>query len=361
MISREGKKGFFAAHWDWLVAFAGLAALVAGGLWFVTESAVDPDESANEVVASLGRASSATGVTPVDMQDYERALKGFAKPAKVVEIPAKAASFLASERRVFCKCQKAIPAGLKTCPFCNAEQESEKKITLDTDADGLPNEWETKYGLNPNDASDADGDLDGDGFTNAEEFAAKTDPSDAKDHPDYLESLALELPLEQTTLSFFLNDVRTTPRGETYVFRAPKERNDYGQVGVNYSVLKGEEIGKTGFEVVSYEHKTEKIKIKGGTGMEKVRDVSEVTLKRKSDGKTVTARISERNAPVDVQAKLVYTRAGRKEFAVVKGSTIELHGEKYKVTAVEALKKGAKVTVESVLTGKGKTLEALEQ
>jgi hypothetical protein len=51
--------------------------------------------------------------------------------------------------------------------------------TLDTDSDGLPNEWETQFGLNPisslgNDG--ASGDPDADGRTNAQELAAGTHP-----------------------------------------------------------------------------------------------------------------------------------------------------------------------------------------
>jgi Bacterial TSP3 repeat len=49
----------------------------------------------------------------------------------------------------------------------------------DSDGDGIPDTWETTYGLNPHDAGDAAGDADEDGQTNAEEYAAGTDPNDA--------------------------------------------------------------------------------------------------------------------------------------------------------------------------------------
>ena len=41
---------------------------------------------------------------------------------------------------------------------------------LDTDKDGMPDEWEQANGLNPNDASDANGDCTGDGYTNIEKY-----------------------------------------------------------------------------------------------------------------------------------------------------------------------------------------------
>jgi hypothetical protein len=40
----------------------------------------------------------------------------------------------------------------------------------DADKDGMPDAWETKNGLNPNNASDASGDRDNDGYTNIEEY-----------------------------------------------------------------------------------------------------------------------------------------------------------------------------------------------
>jgi hypothetical protein len=46
----------------------------------------------------------------------------------------------------------------------------------DSDKDGMPDAWETSYGLNPHDAADALKDPDGDGYTNIEEYLNGTDP-----------------------------------------------------------------------------------------------------------------------------------------------------------------------------------------
>lgn len=41
---------------------------------------------------------------------------------------------------------------------------------VDTDADGMPDEWERAHELNPSDPSDANGDYNGDGYTNIEKY-----------------------------------------------------------------------------------------------------------------------------------------------------------------------------------------------
>ncbi len=54
---------------------------------------------------------------------------------------------------------------------------------VDTDSDGMPDSWETQYGLDPNDSSDAAQDLDGDGYTNLEEYNGGWDPTNPNSPP----------------------------------------------------------------------------------------------------------------------------------------------------------------------------------
>ena len=361
MISRNSGGGFFAAHWDWLVAAAGVTALVVGVVLFVLAGGGDPDENARAAVDRLKSAKRAeTGVKPVDMSQYERALQFAVKPPTISEIEDTGGNFLVSARRVFCKfCKKPIKDGSKTCPFCGEAQPEPEKVVVDSDGDGLPDWWEEKYGLDTA-QNDADADKDGDGFTNAEEYAAGTDPSDKNSHPDYFDSLKLVLPLKETVLPFYLRSYMKTPNGMKLEFFDPKRRNDYGKNGYRYSVFVGEAIGDTGFTAKSFEQKEKKAKIKG-SNVERTVDVSAVTIVRKEDGKELVLALDEKRKPVDVEATLEFSRGETKTFVVRAGATIDLYGSKYKVVGVESVGKGAKVTLEDSLLGKIRTVEALEQ
>ncbi len=50
------------------------------------------------------------------------------------------------------------------------------KASIDSDGDGMPDEWEYYYGMNPYSNSNQNTDLDGDGYTNVEEYLNATDP-----------------------------------------------------------------------------------------------------------------------------------------------------------------------------------------
>ncbi|KEO74256.1 polysaccharide lyase [Anditalea andensis] len=55
----------------------------------------------------------------------------------------------------------------------------------DSDGDGIPDAWETKYGLDPNDPSDALKDLNNDGYTNIEKYINGIDPKKKVDWTDW--------------------------------------------------------------------------------------------------------------------------------------------------------------------------------
>lgn len=363
MIARNSNGGFLAAHWDWLLLGAGLFAAVAALVLLIVGGGADPDEAAREEVASLASAKkSSAGIEAIDMSAYEQVLKLAEKATTVSAVPADDRSFLASGRRIFCSaCHKPIPGDAKVCPLCSGVQaEAPKAAPDDSDGDGIPDAWELKFGLDPRDAADAVADSDGDGFTSAEEFAAATDPTKADSHPDYLDFVSIRLPVEQTVLPFHFRKAIKTPNGIRFEFFDPRKKNDYGQFGTVYSVLKGEPIGKTGFVATDYQEKSVKQKIAGSNVMKAV-DVSVATVERKSDGKALHLEIGRKAIPVDIKVTIYFNRGEGKEFTVIPGDEIAFYNEKYRVSEIKAVGKGAKVTLECTALGKTKIIEALEQ
>ncbi len=165
-------------------------------------------------------------------------------------------------------------------------------------------------------------------------------------------------------MPFVFRKANKIPAGWRCEFFDPVRKDDYGRKGATLTAVIGEEIADTGFVLKDYVAKTARKAIKGGEGLTKTVDASEVTVTRKTDGKQITLVVQQgksvKLAPVDVQAALVYERASVKRFEVVPGSEIILSGTKYKVTEVKSVGKGAKVTVQNVLTGRDRTISTLE-
>lgn len=363
---KTGSNNFFKEHYDWLVALAGFAALAVAVVFLLMSYGNSPEGGAAEYTTIVGaKRPQGEGIAKNDMGPFDAATREVKTPVALQDVDPKKASFLASGRRIVCtsesgkSCGRPIPPGQEKCPFCGAVQPKEVKVSIDSDKDGIPNDVEVAWGLNPNDPADAAGDLDGDGFTNLEEYIAKTDPKDRNSHPDYLDSLSVDGKPMMTTLPVFFKGLDKLGGGKfRYVFRDPVAKNPYGGRGVDYRVEQGEEVRDTGFVPVEYTEKFEKQAIKGGSGMMKNVDVSTVKLVRKSDKKELLVRINQRNAPIDMQATLLYRRGTDRKIVVAKGSEFDLNGSKYKVVELTPVgTESVEVTVKPEPVGKEKIIK----
>ena len=255
------KSNFFKDHYDWLVAAAGLALLAGVGVLFAMSLDNSPEAARAACEAELkSRTPAHKDVAAADLTLLEKVMAGLEKPSLLDPLSDKEGNFLASECRVYCQnpdraaCHKPIPYKSKVCPFCGFQQPSEESAEavrggVDADNDGLPDAWELKYGLNPNDPADAKADADGDTFTNLEEFEAKTDPKNPDSHPDFLDSLALASALRTEELPFMFKMATPIPNGHRLTFVATKWNQDKKPV-IGDAVVKSMATAEVGKEVV---------------------------------------------------------------------------------------------------------------
>ncbi len=367
----NGETNFLKRYYDRILVVIAVLALVGGGVYFLLEVGADEGAASATALARIDRLKAATApVAEEDLGVLAANLRQAKSPVLVAVPDEKGANFLASERRIRCRCGQVLVAGVTACPACHA---SLVVVNEEDEAAKRQARWTARFGVKIDDL-----DADGDGFTNREEFEAQTDPTDAKDHPNYIDSLKLALPLKETFVPFALMKAIQIPNGWRCEFLDPKRRDDYGRLGRSFTAVVGEEIQiplgqvkgqakseKTGYVLKGFAKKEERRAITAGSTMKKAVDVSVATLKRVSDGKLVElviqpSRASLRLTPVDVQATLVYERNGTKTFNVVAGDEINLNGMVYHVKGVKAVGKGAEVTLENAATRKTEIVKTLE-
>ena len=387
------KQNFIKDHYDWLVAFVGLALLAGVVFLFVSSDNLSEEDARSACEAELKQRKPVhKDVAAADFSVLDKVRNDMEAPS-LLQVPSdKAGNFLASECRVYCQnpdvaaCHKPIPFKSKECPYCGFKQRSEDDMEavrggVDADNDGMPDAWELKFGLNPNDPADAKKDADGDMFTNFEEYEAKTDPKNPESHPEFLDFLALASDLRTEELPFMFKMATPIPSGHRLTFVATA-RNQEKKPVIGDAVVKGmatAEVGKevvfelmkikyvkgraqddkvkTGWRVVKYDKKEDRV-LKPGTEQKVLVDVSTAELERIRDKRTITVQVGVRKpVAIEEQIDLVWNRGEGKKFTVTAGSEFSLVNRKYKVKKLAKDGNACKVTIEDL----GKKTEKIIQ
>jgi hypothetical protein len=180
MSSARKPSGFLKLNYDKVVVIVVLIGLLISGILLVMQ--LNSGAAQMKTTQTELEAINPFSVKPIDTTLLEKLAESMANP---FQMPAAQRRMLVGELRV-----SSIPDGLPipfdaaVCPFTGAPQPAIVNIRdLDTDGDGMKDEWEEKFGLGKLDPTDASGDLDADGFLNLEEYLGTSNPGDPKDTP----------------------------------------------------------------------------------------------------------------------------------------------------------------------------------
>lgn len=224
---------------------------------------------------------------PVDAIAFTNAMDGIAHPRQIdIKTWTKRLIFV-PETRIWCvDCKEPIPMEAEHCAHCGAvnPEDLDKTPGYDKDRDGIPDDWEDRYGLNKDDPSDAQLDSDGDGYPNIVEFRAA--PQQDLSKPDFAKPQGTNLrdPKSHPSIedSFIASRIEAVPFPLKFksVMKLPTEADGQRRhkFGVNYGqktyFAKLDEIVQ-GFKVIKYEEKLIRPDPKKPT-----EDLSELTLEK---------------------------------------------------------------------------------
>ena len=306
------ESGGLKANYDKVLLGLALILLAVSGFFFYARAI----GSKKAIEKSIAVDSSKRNVlTPIDVTEQNEFLKKYYNPHEIGEY---ANEMMVSEIRVQCvnpDRPAPIPYDVNKCPFCAEKQPDVDKF--DRDRDGISDDGERKYGLNPLDPYDAAGDLDGDGWSNLVEFRAETNLTDPKEFPSPASQLRL-IKAVQTQFPYWFAGIQEGKSGTKYQLN-PRRRGGptlFAKIG---ETVKGAKLIKL----------VPKKRMKD-TGISV--DVSVLVLEQ--DGKTLELELGRRKNPHEIKALLRY-KITQEEYKVRIGESIKVQGYTYNIVDIK--------------------------
>ncbi len=342
MASNSGMGSGLLGHYDKLVAVAGLVFLGVAAFLFVGGRATTESET-QTFRSKIKRLTPENPNVPdisAKINAYAVPMSRVAKPIQIANDRTKKVGFFVPEMRIWCvrnDCRFPLAPDWTKCPICGTEQSAKpiETINADSDGDGMPDEWERKYDLNPQDPSDAALDSDEDGFSNAQEYADGTNPLDAKSHRDFATLLRV-VKVEATVLPLVFKGFFMENRdGKQYSF---------GYKGATLRAKVGDQIANvndkidSGFKLVAINEDAEEV-VNNATGLKTKRPTATISRGDK------TFTLSQDKVANDTDYIIVLAKdfGDRGEITIDGGKDFKVGDKVYRV--IKADKEALKVVI----------------
>ena len=201
----------------------------------------------------------------------------------------------------------------------------------DSDADGMPDVWEKKFGLDPF-KDDSALDSDSDGFSNFEEFRASTDPKNDQNYPPRVAALRVRS-IDAEPFPFSFDGVKMKGADGSYKFTVKDA------TGRDWYVKKDQELANTGFVLKDYSSVVEERVTSTG-----IRKMEVFTLVFGKNGEQI---VMEAGIKPDFCFYRVTFVCGKDVYEVYLNDKFDLDGDTFKLMSVDQETRTAKLECES--------------